>query len=190
MFVKLLMKRNRVRRRLESKWMKLKYFGVLCCGKGCEIQSGFILKPFASTLSVKLGNYVRLSSCAVVQGQGFFEIGDNSYVERYSIIGVNEHISIGKNVMIANGVSIRDTDHAFERTDIPMREQGIVTNPVVIEDDVWVCHGAVITKGVTVGRGAIIAANAVVTKDVPCYAIVGGVPAKIIRYRKKLGNLK
>ena len=64
-----------------------------------------------------------------------------------------------------------------------MKNQGIHTSPIIIEDDVWVGYGAVITKGVTISKGAIIGANAVVTKDVPKYAIVGGVPAKIIKYR-------
>lgn len=85
--------------------------------------------------------------------------------------------------MIASSVSIRDTDHRFDRLDIPMISQGIVTAPIVIKDNVWIGHGAVITKGVTIESGAIIAANAVVTRDVPANAIMGGVPAKLIKYR-------
>ena len=71
----------------------------------------------------------------------------------------------------------------FQDINIPMKNQGIHTSPIIIEDDVWIGYGAVITKGVTIRKGAIIGANAVVTKDVPEYAIVGGVPAKIIKYR-------
>ena len=85
--------------------------------------------------------------------------------------------------MISNAVSIRDTDHDFQKINVPIFNQGIITSPVFIGDYVWIGYGAVITKGVTIGKGAIIAANAVVTKDVPEYAIVGGVPAKIIRMR-------
>jgi acetyltransferase-like isoleucine patch superfamily enzyme len=65
-----------------------------------------------------------------------------------------------------------------------MKNQGIITTPIVIEDDVWIGHGAVILKGVTLGQGSIIAASAVVTKDVSPYSIVGGIPAKIIGSRK------
>jgi acetyltransferase-like isoleucine patch superfamily enzyme len=119
----------------------------------------------------------------ILQGSGKIYLGQRSYIGSYSVIGCNESIEIGKDVMIADAVSIRDTDHRFERLDIPMKDQGIVTAPVVIKDNVWIGYGAVITKGVTIESGAIIGANAVVTKDVPANAIVGGVPAKIIKFR-------
>ncbi|MBI5557979.1 MAG: acyltransferase [Deltaproteobacteria bacterium] len=85
--------------------------------------------------------------------------------------------------MIGPAVSIRDTDHVFSSTGIPMMEQGVDVSPVTIEDDVWIGHGAVILRGVTLGKGSIIAASAVVTKDVSPYSIVGGIPAKIIGSR-------
>jgi len=87
--------------------------------------------------------------------------------------------------MIANAVSIRDTDHNFTDTSVDMINQGIKTDPIFIKDNVWLGHGVVITKGVTINSGAIIAANAVVTKNIPSNAIVGGVPAKIIKYRNE-----
>jgi len=86
--------------------------------------------------------------------------------------------------MIAQCVSIRDTDHNFEDCNIAMIDQGIVTDSIIIENDVWICHGAVVTRGVTIGKGSIIAANAVVTKDIEPYTIVGGIPAKLIKKRK------
>ena len=64
-----------------------------------------------------------------------------------------------------------------------MRTQGIVSSPVLVEDDVWIGHGAIILKGVSIGTGAIISAGSVVTKTVPAYSIVGGVPAQIIGRR-------
>ena len=85
--------------------------------------------------------------------------------------------------MIADSVSIRDTDHEFGDIDRNMIDQGITTQAIRIGDNVWIGYGVVITKGVNIGQGAILGANAVVTKDVPNNAIVGGVPAKIIRYR-------
>ena len=119
----------------------------------------------------------------IIQGSGNLKLGKNGNLGSFCVIGVNENITIGKYVMVAESVSIRDTDHNFEDVSIPMRNQGVITDPIKIEDDVWIGHGAVITKGVTIGKGAIIGSNAVVTKDVPEYAIVGGVPARIIKYR-------
>lgn len=142
-----------------------------------------------SYLRVFLSKNVYLNNYVILQGSGLLEIDEHSFIGSFSIIGVNESVKIGKNVMIAQGVSIRDTDHSFDLVDTPMIFQGIVTSPVIIDDDVWIGYGAVITKGLTIGRGSIIAANAVVTKNVPPYAIVGGVPAKIIRFRNEVGQL-
>ena len=110
------------------------------------------------------------------------ELGDNSG------LGINCRISgkvvFGKNVMMGPNVSIYTTNHAFDRTDIPMCQQGNSKElPVTVGDDVWIGANAIILPGVTIGSGAIIAAGAVVTKDVPAFAIVGGNPAKIIKTR-------
>lgn len=136
-------------------------------------------------LKIIFSSGVAINSDVLIQGSGTLTIGKNSYVGSYSVIGVNEKISIGANVMISQHVSIRDTDHVFNRVDIPMNQQGIMTSPIIIEDDVWIAHGVIITKGVVIGEGSIVAGGAVVTKDVPPYAIVAGVPAKIIKYRNK-----
>ena len=87
--------------------------------------------------------------------------------------------------MIADQVSVRDSDHGFNNCDLPMMDQDILAEAVVIEDDVWVGHGAVILKGIRIGSGSIIAAGAVVTRDVPANMIVGGVPARVIASRFK-----
>ncbi len=124
-----------------------------------------------------------LHSNTLFQGSGTIIFGKNSFCGEFSVFGCNDRIEIGSNVMIAQAVTLRDTDHNFQRTNLPMIEQGIETSPVVIEDDVWIGHGVTITKGVTVGKGSIIAAGAVVTKDIPRYSIVGGIPAKVIKSR-------
>ncbi len=106
-------------------------------------------------------------------------------------VGVNEGVfidgrggvRIGNNVLIAHGVSIVSEDHGIDDLDTPIRDQLKTVAPIVIGDDVWLGMGAKILKGVTVGNGAVVAAGAVVTKDVPERAIVGGVPARIIRFR-------
>lgn len=92
-------------------------------------------------------------------------------------------LHIGKNVMMGPDVTILTHTHNIERIDIPMRLQGMRVAEVVIGNDVWIGMRVIIMPGVKVGDGVVIGAGAVVTKDVPDFAIVGGVPAKIIRYR-------
>lgn len=115
------------------------------------------------------------------------ELGDNSG------LGINCRISgktvIGNNVMMGPNVCIFTKNHAFDRTDIPMTAQGMSEEkPVIIEDDVWIGANAIILPGVTISQGSIIGAGAIVTKNVPPYAIVGGNPATVIKYRKHIEN--
>ena len=102
---------------------------------------------------------------------------------------IDHDVTLGSDVMMGPDVVIMSNSHAFERLDIPMIAQGAAPRrPVVIGDDVWIGTRVVILPGVKVGRGAIIGAGSVVTKDVPEYAIVGGVPAKVLKYRKGTGH--
>ena len=110
------------------------------------------------------------------------ELGDNSG------LGVNCRISgrviIGENVMMGPNVSIYTTNHNFSRIDIPMCFQGnSPEKPVVVGDDVWIGANVIILPGVSVGKGAVIGAGSVVTKNVAEYAIVAGNPAKVIKSR-------
>lgn len=116
-------------------------------------------------------------------------IGKGSYVNGGILSASSKSkIIIGMNCILSYNVFLRTESHIHDRMDIPMKEQGHWEKDIILEDDVWMGYGSVIAEGgITVGKGAIIAAGAVVTKDVPAYAIVGGVPAKIITYRGKNG---
>ena len=110
-------------------------------------------------------------------------LGDRSGIGINASIGEQTHI--GSDVMMGPDCMIYTRNHRFDRLDIPMREQGYgPVEPVEIGDDCWIGGRVTILPGVHVGNGAVIAAGAVVTKDVPPYAVVGGVPAKIIYNRK------
>lgn len=110
-------------------------------------------------------------------------LGDRSGIGVNASIG--EQTRIGSDVMMGPDCVIYTRNHRFDRLDIPMREQGYgPVEPVEIGDDCWIGGRVTILPGVHVGNGAVIAAGAVVTKDVPPYAVVGGVPAKIIYNRK------
>jgi len=143
---------------------------------------GFICKQiFHAT-----GRNVNVEQGAYFGSGRQIEIGDNSG------IGVNCHvpadISIGNDVMMGPQVLIigGNQNHKFDRLDIPMRLQGYrESKPVVIEDDVWLGARAIILPGIRIGHGAIIGAGAIVTKDVPPYAICVGNPARVVRYRNE-----
>lgn len=131
-----------------------------------------------------IGKYFVVSDTTSFFKKNSIEVGD------YVFIGVKAHfyanIKIGHFVMFASNVAIIGGDHRFDVVGVPTRfsgRDGLEELLTVIEDDVWVGHGATILAGTRIGRGAVIAAGAVVTKDVPPYAVVAGVPAKLLRYR-------
>jgi len=164
----------------------IKYCFSISSSEGVLIYKGFKLINFSNktkSLNVMLKKNSRIKFNVIIQGTGTFILGENSYLSHGTIIGVNDKIIIGDNVMIAANVSMRDTNHNFSDKNISMINQGLISKPIYIQDNVWIGHGAVITNGVTLKTGAIVAANAVVTKDVPVNAIVGGVPAKVLKYR-------
>ena len=110
------------------------------------------------------------------------EIGDYSGIGVNSIVGA---VNIGKDVMMAPEVVIITKNHRFSDLTKPMRLQGSIPHqPVIIEDDVWIGFRAIILPGRHIGKGAIVGAGAVVTKNVPPYAVVGGNPAKVLKYRE------
>lgn len=123
-----------------------------------------------------------------IEKGAYFGDGQEIEIGDYSGIGVDCQVvgpvRIGNHVMMGPETIILTRNHRFDRVDVPIREQGYgPPEPVIIEDDVWIGTRVIILPGVTVGRGAIIGAGAVVTRDVPSYAIVGGNPARLIRFR-------
>lgn len=136
---------------------------------------------FLKRIAKNVGENVNIEQ-HVVFGEEF-EIGDNSTVGfRSDIYGP---VKIGKDVMIGPEVAIYTHNHKHDEIDIPMIKQGYTENkPVYIEDNVWIGRRVLIMPGVCIGTGSIVAAGAVVTKNVEPYSIVGGNPAKIIKYRK------
>jgi acetyltransferase-like isoleucine patch superfamily enzyme len=131
----------------------------------------------------ELGDRAYVGCYGVFQGQGAVFVGTNAYIGHHCSFGSTAEVRIGANCIIANGVVFVDDDHNFDRIDVPIREQGVRSQPITIEDDVWIGSGARILRGVHIGTHAIIAAGAVVRTDVPSYAIVGGVPARVLKYR-------
>lgn len=135
--------------------------------------SGVVFFPFSSSL-----DYCHMS------------VGSRVYIgPRAFFTASRSHISIGDGTFFGPGVFVIGGNHSSHIVGKLLCDYSVEDKlksddqPVRIGDDVWVGAGAIILKGVTIGRGAIIAAGAVVSKNIPAYAIVGGVPAQVIRYR-------
>ena len=121
------------------------------------------------------GSHVPVELAALPGGK--LEIGSYTFINSGVSICAQESVTIGNNCAIGNYSLIMDTD--FHK--VGQLKDKPISKPVVIEDDVWLASRVTVLKGVRIGRGAVVAAGAVVTKDVPPYTMVGGVPAKIIR---------
>lgn len=134
-----------------------------------------------------------------------FSLGKRSVIESFSCINnavgdvlIGDHtrigihntiigpVTIGNHVNLAQGITVTALNHNFSDLNKRIDEQGITTQPVTIGDDVWIGTNAVILPGVTIGQHAVVAAGAVVTKDVPPYSIVAGIPAKVIKSLKSV----
>ena len=114
---------------------------------------------------------------------GYIRIGENCSVNSFCFLSGNGGIEIGDNVRIATQCVLVSANHNFDRTDVPITFQGETAEKITIEDDCWLGAGAKILSGVTIGKGSVVAACAVVSKNVPEYSVVAGVPAKMIRSR-------
>jgi acetyltransferase-like isoleucine patch superfamily enzyme len=108
-------------------------------------------------------------------------IGQHSLLGEYTVIRGQGGVSIGDRVYTSPHCQIIAVNHVFDDPERPFVAQGITAQGIVIEDDVWLGSAAVILDGVRIGRGAVVAAGAVVTRDVPAHTLVGGVPARVIR---------
>ena len=127
-----------------------------------------------------LGDYSVVESFACINNAvGDVIIGDHTRIGLHNtIIGP---VTIGSHVNLAQGITITALNHNFSDAEKRIDEQGVNTTPVVIEDDIWIGANAVILPGVTIGQHSVVAAGAIVTKDVPPHSLVAGVPAKVIK---------
>lgn len=159
-----------------SRW---KTRGCTSVGRWVRVQGGLRVE---NNGTIRLGERVRIRGVplpvelATLAG-GVLEIGDRTYINAGTSIAAQSLVRIGARCAIGNLTLIMDSD--FHSVDD--HTQTPEARPVVIEDDVWLAARVTVLKGVTIGRGAVVAAGAVVTKDVPPRALVGGVPARLIR---------
>ena len=164
-------------------------------GRGVKIEEGAEIHAL-SEYGVHLGHGVTVGRMASIRPSGYYGtdlghglvVGDGSAIGAFSWIGASGEVRIGANVLLGPRVVILPENHRFEDTTTPIKTQGVEVLGVHIGDDCWLGADCKILAGVHIGSGSIVAAGAVVTKDVAPGSIVGGVPARLIRPREQAGT--
>jgi acetyltransferase-like isoleucine patch superfamily enzyme len=165
------------------------------CGENFNIQSKFtIINPQYISIGHNFSALynLRLEAIDSFESETYtpeLRIGNNVIFNTDVHIGCIENITIGDNVLLASRIYISDHSHGAvtaEEMDTPPAKRKLATKgPVIIEDNVWIGEGVCILPGVRIGRNAVIGANAVVTKSVPPFSVVAGIPARVIRNLSK-----
>ncbi len=169
-----------------EKNVRLRFANNIRLANGVYLDQGCYLH--ATPGGIDLGENTIVMHGAVLHVYNFrdlpnagIKIGKDSLVGEYSVIRGQGGVVIGDRVYTSPFTQIIAVNHLFDDVKRPFTEQGITAEGIVIEDDVWLGASAVITDGIRVGKGSVVAAGAVVTKDVPPYTVVGGVPARVIK---------
>jgi acetyltransferase-like isoleucine patch superfamily enzyme len=180
--------------------------GVVLVGRGVSIRhprhihvaGALVVEDYAeiqglSTGGVRFGHRVTVGRFASIRPSGYYgrelgaglDIGDHSNIGPYCFIGCAGPVRIGSRVMMGQSVHLLAERHEMDDPDQPMQDQGVTREGIVIEDDCWLGAGCKILDGVTIGRGSVVGAGAVVTRSFPAQSIIGGVPAVVLRTRDR-----
>jgi acetyltransferase-like isoleucine patch superfamily enzyme len=164
-------------------WLKLRWRGRLQTDGLCFIGPG-VQFEIGRDAVVKLGRWSWIGHGTKIRAhEGTVEIGAKTVLGQECTISAFKHVSIGRECIVADRCMFIDFDHGMAEVDRPIRAQGIYKRDVRIGHNVWIGYGACFLRGVTVGDNSVVGTSAVVPCDVPANAVVGGVPAKLIRMR-------
>jgi acetyltransferase-like isoleucine patch superfamily enzyme len=155
-------------------------------GPHARIYGGARLVMFGPKATIEIGpgfRLLRLATLHTLTPKGRLVIGRDAVIAESVLISAGELIEIGDYALIGPRSMIVDTGHHYKDGTRLIRDQGLATAPIHIGSDVWMGGHVKVLAGVTIGRGAVIGAGSVVTRDVPPYAVAVGVPAKVIAYR-------
>lgn len=185
-------------------WIQTKGTGPLLAGRGSRIRNPryvtrrgrLTLEEFSevqglSRDGITFGANVSIGAYTSIRPSSYYggdvgvglTVGDRSSIGPRGYIGCSGKITIGSDVMLGPDVKIYSENHVFTSTSQSIKSQGVARGVTTIEDDCWLGSGTIVTSGVTIGRGSVIAAGSVVTRDIPPFSVAAGVPAKIIRSR-------
>lgn len=166
--------------------VRLRFTDQITLGPSAYLDQGVYLHACPQGIRIGAGTFIMHGSVLHVYNfrdlpHAFIRIGRNSLIGELNVLRGQGGITIGDRVYTAPLVQILAVNHVYNDPDRPIVDQGITAEGIVIEDDVWIGGSAVITDGVRIGRGSVIAAGAVVTRDVPPHSVAGGVPARVLR---------
>ncbi|MBE9177118.1 acyltransferase [Oculatella sp. LEGE 06141] len=158
--------------------------------KGIEMGNNIRLHRDVRIMSLGQNSTIRLKNLAHLDRgvdirthhSGEIEVGENSYIGPYTCLS-GDLIKVGNNCMVASHAGLYANNHNFDDPDRLICQQGSSYKGIVIEDDCWLGSGVRVLDGVTIGRGSVVGAGAVVTRDIPPYSIAVGVPAKVVSQR-------
>ncbi|MBI5302416.1 MAG: acyltransferase [Chloroflexi bacterium] len=166
--------------------VRIRFASDLRLGSGVYIDEGVYLHACPRGIEIGANSYVmHHAELHVYNFRGLpnagIRIGKNCLISEFNVLRGQGGITIGDNVYTAPLAQLLAVNHVYNDPARPIIEQGITAQGIVVEDDCWIGAGAIILDGVRLGRGAVVAAGAVVTRDVPPHTLVGGVPARILK---------
>ncbi|MCY1635005.1 acyltransferase [Marinifilum sp. D737] len=157
---------------------KVKLSGQIKLGENISIRDYTNIKG----KNINIGDNVFIHENVFIRGLEYINIGEGTTINRNT--SILDKVNIGKFCSIAPNVVIVGSNHNYENKNELIKQQGSECIGITIEDDVWIATNVSILDGVTVGKGSIVAAGAVVNKNIPEYSIVAGVPARVMKKRK------
>ncbi len=171
-------------------WLKLRWRGRLQTDGICFICPG-VQFEIGRHAKLHIGRWAWVGHGSKLRvHEGEVRIGAKTVMGQECTISAFQHVSIGRECIVADRVMLIDFDHGMVEVERPIRLQGIYKRDVRVGHNVWIGYGACVLRGVTVGDNSVIGTSAVVTKEVPANAIVGGVPARVIRTRAAPRSLR
>jgi acetyltransferase-like isoleucine patch superfamily enzyme len=182
-----------IRHRAWTPWYLARYwrFAVFKLRNPHVVTEGFVFLGRRVTLEARrgygrliLGRWVHIGSGNSIRcHEGTLRIGDKCVFGKDNTVNGYLDIEFGAATIVADWVYVCDFDHVFDDVTVPIKDQGIAKSPVRIGPDVWLGTKVTVVRGVTIGQGCVVAANAVVNKDLPPYSVAVGVPARVVRDR-------
>lgn len=168
---------------IRTRWYILKYrYSFVKIGKKIRIRSYFSVNSYdKGTLRINFDDGVYIDRMVSLRGTGNINIGKYTSIGEKTTILAEQEVTIGDYVQIAQNCVISDNDHVFNKKNTKIMHSGVNKQKITIQDNVWIGANATIVKGVTIGEGSVVAAGAVITKDVPPHSVAAGIPAKIIK---------